>query len=153
MFSEDQWNKIATIPDGTSNVVMVAECNSTGYKWGGFHTSGTGWKRAPNERVFRMAFVGTGTNGECCESGLYSKPDNSGARTGGFFPSNVANYSPSYLTAWGPKVEWPGAGGVHPAITMVLAADGSVRPASDSIDWPVWVQINARQDGVATPNF
>lgn len=155
VFTQDQWNKIADVTDGTSNVVMAAECNSTGYKWGGFHTSGTGWKRAnaPGERVFRAAFVGTGTNGQCCETGKYSKPDNSGPRTAGWFKAGPYAFSPSYLTAWGPKVEWPGAGGVHPAVTMVVAVDGSVRAVSDSIDWPVWVQINARQDGATVPNF
>ncbi len=155
VFSEDQWNRIADIPDGTSNVVAVAETNATGYKWGAFHTNGTGTKRAPagGERVFRAAFVGTGTNGQCCETGLYSKPDNSGVKSAGWFKSAPYAFSPSYLTAWGPKCEWPGAGGVHPGVTLVVAADGSMRPVSDSISWPVWVQINARQDGVSVQNF
>ncbi len=155
VFSEDQWNRIADIPDGTSNVIMVAECNSTGYKWGAFQTVGTGVVRAnhPGERVFRAAFVGTGTNGECCETGLYSNPDDSGPRSAGWFKSSPYAFSPSYLTAWGPKVEWPGAGGIHPGVTLCLASDGSVRPVSDSIAWKVWVQINARQDGVSVQNF
>jgi hypothetical protein len=155
VFSQDQWNSIADIPDGTSNVVMIAECNSTGYKWGAIKTTGTGVKRAntAGERVFRAAFVGPGVSGQCCQSGLYSKPDNSGLATGSWFKSSPYAYSPSYIAAYGPKVEWPGAGGVHPGVTLVLAADGSVRPASDSISWPVWAQINARQDGTSVQNF
>ncbi len=154
VFSQTQWNRMADIPDGTSNVVVVSECNSTGYKWGPFRTSGTGTKRAGGgERVFRTAFVGTGVAGQCCETGIFSKPDNSGVKTGGWFKAAPHAFTPSYLTAWGPKCEWPGAGGVHPAVTLVLLADGSVRPASDTISWPVWVQINARQDGVSVQNF
>lgn len=154
IFSEEQWNRISDIPDGTSNVVMVSEVNATGYKWGGFHTCGTGVERVVSEKVFRAAFVGTGYAGQCCETGKYSWPDNSGVRSAaGWFSKAPASYSPSYLTAWGPKVEWPGAGGVHPGVTLALAADGSVRPVSDSISWQAWVQINARQDGAAVQNF
>lgn len=150
VFTQDQWNKIANIPDGTSNTVMVAECNSTGYKWGPIHTSGTGTVRVNIkwERVFRAAFVGTGVYGQCCQTGLYSQPNNSGPRTASWFPQGAPYpFSPSYIAAWGPKTEWPAAGGVHPGVTLVLAADGSVRPVSDSVSWPVWAQINARQDG------
>ena len=155
IFTTQQWNKIADVRDGTSTTVAVAECNSTGYKWGGFHTSGTGWVRAGGgEGVYRSAFIGTGVCGACCETGQYSRPDNSGPATGcAWFRTGPYSFSPSYLTAWGPNVEWPGAGSVHPAVIQVGLADGSMRAVSNSIDWATWVKINGRQDGYSLSDF
>ena len=154
VFTQEQWNRISNIPDGTSNTVAVAECNSTGFKFGGFQTSGTGMVRAAGgEGVFRSAFLGTGTNGQCCETGKYSREDGSGVRTAGWFQMAPYAFSPSYLTAWGPNTEWPAAGSLHPAVIQVLTADGAMRPVSSSIDWPTWVKINGRQDGYALSDF
>lgn len=154
VFSQEQWNKISDIPDGTSTTVAVAECNSTGYKFGGFHTSGDGMVRAAGgEGVFRSAFLGTGTNGQCCETGKYTWENSSGTRTAGWFQTGPYAFSPSYLTAWGPNTEWPGAGSVHPAVIQVGLADGSMRAVSNSIDWTTWVKVNGRQDGFSLPNF
>ena len=70
-----------------------------------------------------------------------------------WFRTAPSSFTPSYLTAWGPNVEWPGAGSVHPAVIQVLLADGSMRPVSTSIDRPTWVKVNGRQDGVEVNNF
>ena len=54
--------RFADILDGTSNTVVIAETDSYGYKWGAFHTSGTGVRRLRGgESVFRSAFVYTGS--------------------------------------------------------------------------------------------
>jgi len=146
LFTITKSNKAASITDGTSNVVAVAEVNSVGYKWGPIRTSGTGQVRNnTGERVYRAAFVWTGVSGECCETGRYRKPD--GNAPGGWFPGGSPHaFSPTYLSAWGPNAEWPGAGSLHPGGINVALADGSGRSVTSNIDWGVWAKINGIAD-------
>lgn len=155
VFSEGQWNSIPTIKDGTSNTIMCAECTGAGYKWGQFHTSGTGVPRVAlnNEGVFRSAFLALGEQGYCCQLNYFMFPDGSGTMTTAWFRSAPYSYNCSYLTAWGPNVEWPGASSPHPSIIMVLMGDGSSRAVASDIEWNTWVMANARQDGTANLKF
>ena len=136
-----------SITDGTSNTVMVCEANSFGYKWGGFRTSGTGVPRMRNEAVFRSAFVATGIYGACCEVGKYSEVDDSRTKTASWFRSVPYSFTPTFLTAWGPNVEWPGASSMHPGIVQAGMADGSVRKVKDNLSWRTWCIINGVSDG------
>jgi len=148
---------IRDITDGTSNTVMVAEVNSTGYKekpgTPSFRRCGVGTPRRSNgEQVFRSAFTWTGRYGVCCQTGRYVHPDGSGAdswfRGGWPYP-----FSPTYLTAWGPNANWPGASGVHPGGLNCLLGDGSVRFVSDTITWPTWVMVNGIHDKFSRTQF
>jgi prepilin-type N-terminal cleavage/methylation domain-containing protein len=150
---------VADVTDGTSNTVAIAETDSYGYKWGGFQTTGTGVRRARGgEAVFRSAFVYTGIYGQSSQV-PYMKPDGSGPmvpeQSGGqWFRAGPHSYCPSYLTAWGINVEWPGASSMH-AGNLVLAArgDGSVGTYKSSMTWGMWVAVNGVGDGaVAVEN-
>lgn len=146
LFTITKCNTEAAITDGTSNTIAVAEVNSLGYKWGPIRTSGTGVVRNnTGERVYRAAFVWTGVYGECCQTGRYRKPD--GSAPGGWFPGGWPHaFSPTYLSAWGPNAEWPGAGSQHPGGIQVGLADGAIRSVNANIDWAVWAKLNGIAD-------
>lgn len=156
VFTVTKCNGQADIEDGTSNVIAVAEVNSTGYKWGRIRTSGTGVPRKnTGERVFRAAFVWTGVYGECCETGRYMNPDGNGPSTGArWFPGGWPYpFSPTYLSAWGPNAEWPGAGSLHSGGVNVALADGSVRAVSSTVDWGIWAKVNGKSDGYEVEQY
>lgn len=156
VFSEMQWNRFTDIKDGTSVTVAGAECTAAGYKWGGFHTMNTGVPRlatGSGEGVFRSAFLALGEQGECCQRGWFMRPDGSGVWTTAWFKSAPYSYGPSYLCAWGPNVEWPGASSAHPEIILCLNADASCRAVSLDLDWYIWIAVNARQDGTVDVKY
>jgi prepilin-type N-terminal cleavage/methylation domain-containing protein len=150
--------RMADIMDGTSNTVICAEVNTTGYKWGPIWTCATGAPRMnTDERVFRSAFVWTGMYGQCCETGIYTDP--AGGSTW-WFPAGGGGggggghaFSPTYLTAWGPNANWPGASSRHPGIVNVLLGDGSARGYGETLPWGIWAKANAISDGNAGPEF
>jgi prepilin-type N-terminal cleavage/methylation domain-containing protein/prepilin-type processing-associated H-X9-DG protein len=148
LFTITKTRRIADIQDGTSNTVICAEVNSNGYKWGAFNTNGTGQPRlnTPGERVYRAAFVWTGIYGQCCETGIYKRPDGS-ASSAAWWPAGSPHaFSPTYLTAWGPNCEWPGASSLHPGGLNCLLGDGSVRFVSETMPWADWVKVNGIAD-------
>lgn len=149
IFTILQTRTVADILDGTSNTVALAEVNSTGYKNGRIRTCGTGVPRLDTgERVVRAAFVFTGVNGTCCETGLFRNPDGSGPSTAPrWFPAGSPHvFSPTFLAAWGPNAEWPGASSLHPGGVNVCLADGSVRFIAHTIEYDVWIKMNGIAD-------
>jgi prepilin-type N-terminal cleavage/methylation domain-containing protein len=165
VFSITQTNNFSDISDGTSNVVMVAEVNNTGFKRGTGYprtiwSCGTGVPRIPGpEAVFRAAFVGPGycgtsTQGEEGNPPRFRHPD--GTLTGNicsWFRERPYMYMPTYMSSWGPNSDWPGASSMHPGQVNILLSDGSSRPISETVDFAVWMQINGRRDNIAVPNF
>ena len=155
VFAGGQSTRMSAITDGTSQTIVVAESNSTGYKplpgaatwW----TNGGGEKRlATGEAVFRSAFVFTGMGGTCCETGWFNKPDDSGVQTGwSWFRAGPHSYMPSFILAWGLNSEWPATGSIHPGVELVVMADGSVRNLSTGITYETWCKLNAMKDGQA----
>ncbi len=154
LFAQTRTNRMADIQDGTSNTIICAEVNTTGYKGGPIRTCGTGVPRTNNnERVFRAAFVWTGSNGEFGNEGhsRHCRPD--GSTAGGWWPAGGGGagggghaFSPSYITAWGPNANWPGPGSLHPGGINVLLGDGSVSFASETIDWSNWCKLGGIAD-------
>lgn len=154
--SYDNTLKMRDIQDGTSNVVAIAEVNSTGYKNGGIRTSGTGMPRRGNgEQVFRSAFVWTGVYGGCCEASRYMNPDGAGPSSGArWFPAGWPYpFSPTFLSAWGPNSNWPGASSLHPGGVNVALCDGSSRFVSETIAWDIWLKVNGVRDKNPVQNF
>lgn len=152
VFSDHQTSKMRDISDGTSNTISVAEVTTTGYKpaaglvGGSILTCGTGVPRAATtEAVFRAAFVATGTNGTCCESGIYKRP-NGAAGAAGWFKASPHMYPPTYIAAYGPNSEWPGPGSRHPGGMHILLCDGSTRLLTERISWEVWGYLNGKRD-------
>lgn len=159
IFSDHQTTAIRDITDGTANTIAVAEVTTTGFKraagvsGGTILTTATGVPRqATREAVFHAAFVATGTNGTCCESGLYSRPDGSPGRAG-WFKGAPHMYQPTYLAAWGPNSDWPGPNRFHPGIINVAFADGSVRNIAENIPYDVWLIINGKRDRKTAANY
>ena len=146
VFAGGQSTKMAKITDGTSKTILVAESYSAGYKplSDGWWKNGTGIKRlAASEGVFRSAFVFTGMGGTCCESGLYSKPDDSGVMPGwSWFRAGPHSYMPSFILAWGLDTEWPHR--KHPpGCRTAVCADGSVHNISTTVTYEIWCALNA----------
>jgi prepilin-type N-terminal cleavage/methylation domain-containing protein len=152
-FSGNQSTRMAQITDGTSNTILVAESNSTGYKprpgaavW---MTNNGGEKRtATGEAVFRSAFVFTGMGGICCESGHYYEVDDSDVKVAwNWFRAGPHSYMPSYINAWGLNSEWPATGSIHSGVLQAVLADGSVQAIGTTITYQVWCAVNGMQDG------
>jgi len=148
LFAPTRTFRIADILDGTSNTVAIAETDSFGYKWGGFQTMNTGQRRQRgSEAVFRAAFVCTQYTGAFVQP-PYKKPDDSGpAVDGQWFKQAPYVYPPTYLTAWGIDVEWPGASSMHSGGLQAARADGSVGYYKASLPWGTWVALNGIADG------
>ena len=155
LFTVTKTNGFADMRDGSSNCIVIAETSAIGYKWGGFRTSGTGVPRVGGEGVFRSAFVATAVSGYAAsEDGVqrYSEVDDSGPKTPVWFRAGPHSFTPTYITAWGPNAEWPGASAHHPAIIQAAKGDGSVDTVSENISYAIWAFLNGIADGKATEN-
>jgi prepilin-type N-terminal cleavage/methylation domain-containing protein len=156
VFSGGQTTTIGGITDGTSNTILVAESNSTGYKplsdpW---QRNGVGIKRMANsEAVFRSAFVFTGMGGMCCESGNFYEVDDSRVKPAWvWFKAGPHTFCPSYICAWGLNSEWPSTGSIHPGVELAAFGDGSVRTISTTVTYQIWSALNAMKDGLPIPS-
>ncbi len=146
-----KWRSFASITDGTSNTVIVAEKDAAGYKWGPFLTTGTGVPRVGGEAVFASAFVATCVNGWGSNEGgttRFSDVDNSGPKQAGWFRTAPYSFTPTYLCAWGMNTEWPGASSKHAGgVVNCTKGDGSVVGIQEGIEWGLWIRLNGIADG------
>ncbi len=151
-------SRMSDINDGTSNTVALTEVTGYGFKNGGWWGTGSkGLPRTIAEAVFRSAFVGGSVF--CCEYATppFTHPDGSAADPTGSQPNawfrgvNGAiplAYIPVTMSAFGINTEWPGASSMHPGTANVTLADGSVRNMSDTVDYGIWLKVNARASGL-----
>ncbi len=149
LFAVTRIVRMADVTDGLSNTVVISEANSTGFKFGAFQTSGGGVARQRGgEAVFRSAFVFTPSNGQS-KYAPYQNPDGTPAPNvdGAWFLAAPYAFSPTYLTAWGPNAEWPGASSLHTGGVQGARGDGSVGFFRNSMAWGTWVSINGMADG------
>ncbi|MGE0757925.1 MAG: DUF1559 domain-containing protein [Pirellulaceae bacterium] len=149
IFTITKTNSIASVTDGTSNTVAVAEVTSVGQKNGPIRTCATGAYRVNTngERVFRSAFVWTGVNGYCCEQGVFRRPNGAASSAAAWWTASAPHaFSPTFISAYGPNSNWPGADSRHPGIVQVTMADASVRTVAEVIPWHIWAKINGHQD-------
>jgi prepilin-type N-terminal cleavage/methylation domain-containing protein len=165
IFTITRNTNMSAVIDGTANTIMIGEVSSVGQKNGPIQTSGTGVLRLnTGERVFRSAFVWTGVNGACCESIAWPPGTPAGfmfRRPNGIASSGAAwwtaasphAFSPTYISAYGPNTNWPGADSHHPGIVQVGMADASVQTVSETAPWHIWAKLNGHQDEeIAAPN-
>ncbi len=149
LFTVTRIVRMADVTDGTSNTIVISEANSTGFKWGAFQTSGSGVPRLRGgEAVFRSAFVYTPVHG-AANFAPYQLPDGSPAPNvdGQWFRWAPHAFTPTYITAWGPNAEWPGASSMHTGGVQAARADGSVSFIRNTIPWSTWVTLNGIGDG------
>lgn len=151
IFTVMQSNSFRDVTDGTSNTIIVAERSTFGHKWGGRHVGGQGVPRSDGEAVFISAFIAPMMWGEGADPNRYVDVDGSAQSYGTWFRSKPYSQEPGYITHIGPNNEYWGADSLHPGVVSVAYADGSVRTVSETIDWPTWVIINGKQDGVQPP--
>ncbi len=160
VFSGGQSSGMNAILDGTSNTILVAESNSTGYTprpgaatW---MTNGGGVPRdATGDGVFRSAFVYTGMGGTSCEAGYFYEVDDGGVKSPWvWFRAGPHSYMPSWINAWGLNSEWPSTGSIHPGVELAVYGDGSVHNVSTTVTYQVWCALCAMRDGqTGLPNF
>lgn len=147
LFTVTRFNTMASMSDGTSNCMIVGECDSSNFGGGPFMTAGTGTPRSQSEGVFRSAFMATAYGGwQGSEATNCKHPDGSVIVPDGWFHRSPYTFTPTYLCAWGPNCEWPGTSSRHTGGVMAGYGDGSVSFLSASLDYGTYLKLNAIAD-------
>lgn len=149
LFTQTRFNTMASMSDGTSNCMIIAECDTSGYTGGPQKTGGTGIHRSGADNVFRCAFIGPGSagyGGNDRTSVNVSNPDGTSRTPGSWWKAAPYTFTPTYICAWGPATEWPGAGSFHAGGLQAAYGDGSVSFVSNGIDWGTYMKLNAIAD-------
>jgi prepilin-type N-terminal cleavage/methylation domain-containing protein len=157
LFAPSRANQMRDITDGTSGTIVVAETDTANFYGGPFMTTGSGLRRAPyTSGVFRAAFVGlTHTGWGSNEGGGAGalEVDGSGPKqSGAWFRPAAYAYEPTYICAWGVNTEWPGTSSYHGPLIQVARADGSASTFSQSVNYGVYLRLNAIADNNVTPD-
>ncbi|MCA9224257.1 MAG: DUF1559 domain-containing protein [Planctomycetales bacterium] len=144
VFAPGRFRRMSDLKDGSSNIVLVAETNATGYAGG--TNSGQGDPRFPDQAYMRTAFLGS----HAMLGGTVA-PDGSAWPGSGHFQDAVPySVSPVFAARNGINSEWHGASSMHTGgIVLHALADGSVRQISDTVDYKVIVVMNGINTRVA----
>ncbi|MCC7333731.1 MAG: DUF1559 domain-containing protein [Pirellulaceae bacterium] len=149
LFTVTRFNTMASMADGTSNSMVVGECDSTNYYGGQRLTGDSGERRSLGEGVFRCAFVGAaydGWQGFGASPRNALHPDGSAIAADGWFRRSPYTISPTYISAFGPFSEWPGTSSFHNGGVMAGYGDGSISFLTSSIDMATYIKLNAIAD-------
>ncbi len=145
--------RLAEITDGTSNTVLVAEVNSTGFTGGGVLTSGTGVPRPRSSAYTRAAFVAMTAGGIGSQPANYKRPDGSAAVQDSYWKTGPNMRYPCFLTYSGPNSNEHAPSSLHPGIVQVLLGDGSVRTMSETIDYVTYMYATSMSDRQPVPEY
>lgn len=146
--------KFADIADGTSNTVVVAEVNTTGFTGGPVNTCGTGVPRPKSSGRVRAAFVAMPAGGTGTSPTNYKLPDGSGAPTqDAYWKTAPYTRYPAFFTYAGPNSMEHGPSSLHPGIIQVLLGDGSVRVMSETIDYVTYTFACSMSDRQPVPEY
>ncbi|MHB8901897.1 MAG: DUF1559 domain-containing protein [Thermoguttaceae bacterium] len=144
---------LAEITDGTSNTLLVAEVNTTGFTGGGMLTSGTGAPRPRSSAYTRAAFVAMTAGGIGSQPTNYMRPDGSAAVQDTYWKTGPHMRYPAFLTYAGPNSNEHAPSSLHPGIVQVLLADGSVRNMNETIDYVTYMYATSMSDRQPVPEY
>lgn len=158
-------SRIADISDGTSNTVMLSEATAPGMAGGAIQASGLGRPRVGDPLV-RSAFIGASFTSELSYGKDHTdgsiKTDPAGVTlspSSGWFTFGTGSgnqpylFPPTFIAAYGPNDEWPGAGSLHTGGVHATMADGTVRFISQNINWTLYNNICSRASGEPVGDF
>ncbi len=145
--------RFAEITDGTSNTILVAEVNSTGFTGGARLTCGTGVPRPRSSGVARAAFVAMTAGGIGSQPANYMRPDGSAAVQDSYWKTGPYMRYPCFLTYGGPNSNEHSPSSLHPGIVQVLLGDGSVRGMSETINYVTYMYATSMSDSQAVPEW
>ncbi|PQO35473.1 DUF1559 domain-containing protein [Blastopirellula marina] len=150
-FTIGRKTRFASFVDGTSNTIVVAESNGSGYKNGGDRMrGGSGVPRLTNsEAVIRPAYVFTGEAGYSRRA-PFTDPTGTAVTADGWFDKTGSNpyyFTPSYIAYRHVNNDWQGPGSLHPGIVNCLLGDASVRSIPEVMDYGTYLCLNAVADG------
>ncbi len=147
--------RLAEIIDGTSNTIIVAEVNTTGFTGGGMLTSGTGVPRArsPGSAVVRAAFVAMPAGGTGTVPTNFKAPDGGSVTQDAYWRSNPRMRHPAFLCYAGPNSNEHAPSSLHPGIVQALLGDGSARTVSETIDYVTWMYATSISDRQPVPEY
>jgi len=135
-------NRMASMSDGTSNTIVIAEVSTQGMEGGPWQAgAGTGRKRRGTSIVFRSALVaspggGYPTQGIDPEGG--TPPDH------GWWKGSPHAYPPTYITVWAPNTDWQAPDSYHPGGILIGLGDGSAHFLSNQVEFQVWKSLNTK---------
>lgn len=157
LFAPTRINKLRDITDGTSNVLIIGETDSTNYYGGPWFTSASGARRNIFQwGVYRAAFLGAAHAGwGANEDGIQRawEVDGTGYKQPGtWFRAGPHAYEPTFITAWGINTEWPGLASYHGGGVQTTFADGSVRFLTANVAMRTYVLLNGIADNYVTPD-
>ncbi|WP_437185891.1 DUF1559 domain-containing protein [Planctomicrobium sp. SH668] len=164
VFAPQRNARIASITDGTSNTIAVAEVNSTGYANNpgiGIRINGAGKPRGGGgDAVFRAAFIAGSFHKVQHQGGMdlqgrdFVWPDGSTPTSpDAWFRAAPHLLAPYFTAEYGINTNWPGATSLHVGGVQVLMADGAVRFVNQNLDWMVWNALNTHQNGEVVGEF
>ncbi|MEX0791666.1 MAG: DUF1559 domain-containing protein [Pirellulaceae bacterium] len=142
IFKPNTSTKIASVRDGMSNTIMVAETTSTGYSGGDWNRTNSGEMSFVESGAPRSALAGAYVIGDPGVGDEHTPG-------GGFCPSGSCTttlYAPTYVTVQAINTELHGASTPHNVMQAVMG-DGSVKSFALTLDNNVWIQLNAANDG------
>ncbi len=167
IFGPHKSNRIADIPDGTSNTIIVGETTAPSTQNGGGFSNGRGQPRWGDPLV-RSAFIGAHFTGDVeagrnpLDRSQYGvAPDGSAmSATSGWFTYGTPGsgnqpyiFEPTFMSLWGINNDWPGASSLHTGGAQFTMADGTVRFISQNIDWSVFNNLVTKSGGETIGEF